>query len=98
MLIYTLVVHLINERADNDRLREKEVRLMIKQKQFEVINTFTGKTKKAPKGLYLSTKHEGRGIGLRSVRGIVSDYKGILKIQHENGLFTVAILLQIPSR
>ncbi len=65
---------------------------------FMFINTFTGQTKKAPNGLYLSTKHEGRGIGLRSVRGIVSDYHGMLRITHENGLFTVSTLLREPYR
>ncbi len=230
MLIYTLVVHLINERVANDRLREKEVQMMIKQKQFETlqerieeartarhdlrqhlhmisallndkkyaeleayvnryhrsvsdtnaitycdhyginallqyfaglaaehgiaftasiqvpadinipddvlavlvgnllenaaeacmteqkpvitirgkkegnalffmfINTFTGKIKKAPNGLYLSTKHEGRGIGLRSVRSIVDDYHGMLDIKQENGLFTVSVLLKEPVK
>ncbi len=65
---------------------------------FMFINTFTGKIKKAPNGLYLSTKHEGRGIGLRSVRGIVNDYHGILDIKHENGLFTVSVLLKEPPK
>ncbi len=65
---------------------------------FKVINTFTGKTKKAPNGLYLSTKHEGRGIGLRSVRSIVSDYNGMLKIRQEDGLFTVSVLIKEPQR
>ncbi len=62
------------------------------------INTFTGETQKAPNGLYLSTKHEGRGIGLRSVRSIVSDYNGMLKIKHEDGLFTVSVLLKEPKK
>ncbi len=35
MLIYTLVAHLIDERVENDRLREKEVQMLIKQKQFD---------------------------------------------------------------
>ncbi len=65
---------------------------------FMFINTFTGKTKKSPNGLYLSTKHEGRGIGLRSVRSIVDDYNGMLDIKHENGLFTVSVLLKQPKR
>ncbi len=64
---------------------------------FMFINTFTGKTRKSPNGLYLSTKHEGRGIGLRSVRGIVDDYHGILDIKHNNGLFTVSVLIKEPS-
>ncbi len=65
---------------------------------FQVVNTFTGTTKKTPGGLYLSTKHEGRGIGLRSVRGIVGDYNGMLKIKHEDGLFTVSVLLKVPPK
>lgn len=65
---------------------------------FKVINTFTGKTKRTHDGLFLSTKHEGRGIGLRSVRSIVTDYKGILKIRHEDGLFTVSTLLNLPMQ
>ncbi len=64
---------------------------------FKVINTFTGKPKKTRDGLFLSTKHEGRGIGLRSVRGIVGDYNGLLKIRHEDGLFTVSVLLNVPA-
>ncbi len=63
---------------------------------FKVVNTFTGKAKKSPDGLYLSTKHEGRGIGLRSVRGIVNDYKGILKITQSDGLFSVSVLINTP--
>lgn len=62
---------------------------------FKVVNTFTGKVKKSPDGLYLSTKHEGRGIGLRSVRGIVNDYNGILKISQEDGLFSVSVLVDV---
>ncbi len=61
---------------------------------FMFSNTFTGQTKKDENGIYLSTKHEGRGIGLRSVRGIVNDCGGILDIKHEVGLFTVSVLLK----
>ncbi len=63
----------------------------------KIKNTFTGKVKKRSDGLYLSTKHEGRGIGLRSVRGIVSEHKGLLKIKQGDGLFTVSALLNIPE-
>ncbi len=61
---------------------------------FKIVNTYTGKTKKASNGLYLSTKHEGRGIGLRSVRGIVHDYNGILEIEHKDGWFKVSVMLK----
>ncbi len=65
---------------------------------FKVVNTFTGKLKKSPNGLYLSTKHEGRGIGLRSVRGITSDYNGILKIEPHDGTFSVSVMLMLPEQ
>ncbi len=65
---------------------------------FMFINSFTGKTKQDANGLYLSTKHEGRGIGLRSVRGIVTDYRGILDIKHGDGLFTVSVLIKEPIK
>ncbi len=60
---------------------------------FKIVNTFTGKVKKAPNGLYLSTKRDGRGIGLRSVRNIVSNHNGMLEINHKGGFFTVSVLL-----
>ncbi len=64
---------------------------------FKIANTFTGKTRRAPNGLFLSTKHEGRGIGLRSVRGIVGDYGGMLKIDQTDGMFTVSAMLTLPE-
>ncbi len=62
---------------------------------FKIVNTFTGKVKPSSDGLYLSTKHEGRGIGLRSVRAIVDDHNGILKITQEDGLFCVSLLVDV---
>ncbi len=65
---------------------------------FKVINTYIGQPKRSADGLYLSTKHEGRGIGLRSVRGIVEDYRGMLEIKQNDGLFTVAVLVKAPAK
>lgn len=60
---------------------------------FKILNTFTGKIKTASDGLYISTKHEGTGIGLRSVKNIVNNHNGIMEISHKNGLFVVSVLL-----
>ncbi len=60
---------------------------------FKIINTFTGEIKKDNDGIYLSTKHKGRGIGLRSVAEIVKNHNGMMEISHENGLFIVSVLL-----
>lgn len=46
-------------------------------------------------GIFLSTKHEGEGQGLKSVRLIVEKYNGFLDIRHENKLFEVKCLLNI---
>lgn len=43
--------------------------------------------------IYYSTKHEGRGMGLPSVRRVVEKNKGYLQIRHDNGCFCVNILL-----
>lgn len=63
----------------------------------KIVNTFSGKLRKTRDGFYLSSKHEGRGVGLRSVRGLVEEYNGILKISQEDGLFTVSVLLPLPG-
>ncbi len=100
----TVLVGNLLENATEAAMNEQSPVISIRGKReggavfFMFINTFTGKTKKAPNGLYLSTKHEGRGIGLRSVRSIVNDYGGILDIKHENGLFTVSVLIKEPSK
>lgn len=44
-------------------------------------------------GHYVSHNHEGSGLGLPSVQSIVDRYAGTLKIQHENGIFRVSIIL-----
>lgn len=42
---------------------------------------------------YKSTKHEGKAIGLSSVKRVVEKYQGILKIDWSNGLFRVYLFL-----
>lgn len=41
----------------------------------------------------MSTKHEGRGIGLASARGIVARNGGRLEISHTENEFTVTVML-----
>ena len=44
-------------------------------------------------GKFFSTKHEGEGQGIKSVRLIVEKYNGFLDIHYENQAFEVKILL-----
>lgn len=62
----------------------------------EIDNTYSGTVNKNAKGHYLSTKHSGTGIGLTSVQSLVAEYDGILEITHENGMFRVSALVNIP--
>ncbi len=102
--VLAVLVGNLLENATEAAMNEKSPYITIRGKRegnaifLMFINTFTGNTKKAPNGLFLSTKHEGRGIGLRSVRSIVYDYHGILDIKHEDGLFTVSVLVKEPSK
>ncbi len=62
---------------------------------FKISNTFTGNAIKSPDGLYFSTKHEGIGIGLRSVQSIAKEHRGIMKAGQKDGAFTVSVLLNM---
>lgn len=76
-----------------------KINVQIKTKQdfmyFRISNTFTGYTKQTEDGLYLSTKSDNRGLGLRSVRDIVEKNEGMIKIKQDNQLFTVYIMLSL---
>lgn len=57
-------------------------------------NSYNGRLNRSANGHFLSTKHEGRGIGLTSVRSIVEQQDGILEIEPKDDLFSVALLLR----
>lgn len=46
-------------------------------------------------GTYLSSRHDGFGQGLESVRIIAEKYHGCMEVQNEQQIFTVKILLQL---
>ncbi len=54
-------------------------------------------TLKMQDGRFLSNKREGLGQGLESVRVIAEKYQGIVEILTDQNIFTVKVLLQIPS-
>jgi sensor histidine kinase YesM len=65
---------------------------------FKVENTYSGEYIQNKKGLYLSTKHSGRGLGLASVRNIVANYDGIVEITPTKERFIVSVLLMTSVR
>lgn len=63
---------------------------------FTLDNTFSGMLQ-MKKGQFLSTKHKGTGIGIRSVQDIVSNYNGIAKFETKDNMFCVSVVLTLPS-
>jgi len=61
---------------------------------FRIENTFSGELKCTPDGQYLSTKHDGRGLGLASVQQIVLQHDGMLEIHPNDGMFCVSLLMK----
>ncbi|WP_458407716.1 ATP-binding protein, partial [Anaerotignum sp.] len=59
-------------------------------------NTFSRQIKQK-NGVFLSTKHAGYGLGLRSIQTIAEKYGGIVDFSAENGTFKVSVLIPIAS-
>ena len=44
-------------------------------------------------GVFYSTKHEGEGVGLPSVRKVAEKYQGIMKAEYDKSHFTAYVIL-----
>lgn len=71
-----------------------DIRAITKGNQLVIIikNTFDNQIVQRS-GKYLSTKHEGQGRGISSVRRVVDKYHGLLKITHDESFFTVSLFM-----
>ena len=58
-----------------------------------VKNNYGTEPSVSEKGVFHSTKHAGDGIGISSVRSITEKYNGACTFTHENGTFTVSVIL-----
>ena len=63
---------------------------------FQAVNSYCGPLRFSG-GVYHTTKEEpGRhGFGLARVRAVVDKYGGTLEIRHEQGIFTVTIIIPV---
>ena len=59
-----------------------------------VDNSFSGKLKKDINGKLLTTKKDGNGIGLESVKNIAKIYGGIFNYEVKGNLFCVSVMLK----
>ena len=64
---------------------------------FQIKNTYSNVLLKKRDNLYQSTKPNGKGIGLSSVKNIAAQYDGIFEINLENDVFCVSVMLNIPT-
>ncbi len=58
-------------------------------------NTSVAAPKMDKNGRYISTSHNGYGIGIDSVKTIVKKYNGFMDIKFEDGIVTISIMLMI---
>ncbi len=58
-----------------------------------VDNTFNGKLKKTLDGGLLTTKKDGTGVGLESVKNIAKNYSGIFSYEVKGNKFCVSVML-----
>ena len=56
-------------------------------------NTFNGKIQQDKNGVYISTKHSGTGLGIKSARQITMRYNGGFQVSQKDGMFCVSVLL-----
>ena len=86
-------IHACAEQSNGER------KIIIRAKETEntifltIDNTFDGELKHSKDGSYLSTKLNGNGLGLMSVRSITEQYHGTFEIETQENLFCVSVAL-----
>ena len=86
-------IHACAEQSNGER------KIIIRAKETEntifltIDNTFDGELKQSKDGSYLSTKLNGNGLGLMSVRSITEQYHGTFEIETQENLFCVSVAL-----
>ncbi len=71
-----------------------DVKCLNRQLSVNIKNDYDGETRKDIYGDYLTTKKNGSGLGLKSVRTIIANNGGFLKIEDKDGVFNVFATLK----
>lgn len=64
---------------------------------FTVDNTYENPIRQTQSGVYLSSKHSGKGIGISSVQNIASQYNGVASFHHDDTMFYASVLFAHPD-
>ena len=78
------------ERRVTVRGMTREDRLLL-----TIDNTFARPPRKDVSGVYLSSKHSGQGIGIESAKAIARRHGGAVRIEQQEDLFCVSIILSL---
>lgn len=62
-----------------------------------VDNSYNGQTQKDKEGRFLSTKHDGCGIGMESVKSVILKYGGEFRAMEEDNQFCVSLVMYMPD-
>lgn len=81
-------------RAEMGEERKIIVRASLKGGTFcmTVDNTCTKETRASTKGGFISMKHEGLGLGTKSVKSIAEQYGGVCRFETKDGMFYASVL------
>lgn len=75
-----------------EKLVEIKAEMQGRQMILLIRNTYSGRIS-VRDGVYFSTKHDGIGIGISSVKKVVEKNQGIMRMEYDGKIFTVYILL-----
>jgi sensor histidine kinase regulating citrate/malate metabolism len=65
---------------------------------FDISNNYAGTLSKAKNGNYLTTKKNGKGMGLQSVAHLVKLHDGVFETDAKDNIFRVSVMLQEQPR
>ena len=68
--------------------------MLNRQLSLNIKNDYEGALVPDDDGLYVTTKEHGSGLGLKSVRAILTKHGGFLKIDVSDGVFNVFATLK----
>ena len=63
-----------------------------------VDNTYTGALNRTGDGQFISTKHPGEGLGIRSVQSIAAQYHGVCRFEAKDGMFYASVYCLLRGR
>ena len=61
---------------------------------FEISNNYAGKLTKTKHGSFVTTKKNGKGLGLQSVAHLVKLHEGVFEIEDKDNVFRASVMLK----